>query len=242
MLVIDERGKSFLVETGSRLETDIGIFEIPPEPDPPTVLNSHLDHSALMVRPGIRDYIESMSRPTRILHFEDIGYIIARTGVRPGDTVIEAGTGSGATTLYFSAAVGAEGEVITYERRADIFEVANENIAGFGGLDNVSSRNRDIAEAGDEIANLVFLDLADPSSQIERMAGSILRGGFLVAYAPFIEEAKRCFSALSELRFMDREMCEISRCEYEIRHAGTRPRSTQTVHTGYIVMGRRGTL
>lgn len=238
LLIIDERGKKYLVERGSKLETDIGTFRIPTTVKPRTVLESHLGRRGLLLEPSIQDFVEKMSRPTRILHFEDIGYVIARAGLREGQTVIEAGTGSGCCTLYFSRAVGQSGRVISFEIREDIHRAAVKNIQNFG-CGSVDLINADLIEKREDVkADLFFLDLAKPSGFIELALKSLNPGGLIAAYAPFIEEGARCLKKFQDLGCMETQMTEISRRDFETGSNGTRPKTTQTVHTGYLIFGR----
>ncbi len=239
-LLIDHRGKKYLTQGDRGLETDLGIYQIPRDPETPLSIESHLGHPAVLVEPSLRDYVERMDRPTRTLHFEDIGYIITRTGLRQGQTAVEAGTGSGCSTLFLSRAVGPSGRVISFERRPSIHRTAADNIEGFG-CRNVELVNSDLAEMDRALTGHLFLlDLARPSKYVESAFRCLVPGGFLVAYAPFIEEARDCLVALTETGAMEPEMCELVKREYETRKGGTRPRTTQTVHTGYMVLGRRG--
>jgi tRNA A58 N-methylase Trm61 len=86
--------------------------------------------------------------------------------------------------------------------------------------------------------NLVFLDLASPSDYLELASRSLDPGGLIAAHVAFLEEASRCLVKLKELDLEDASMTEIIRRDYEVKRSGTRPRPTQTVHTGYIVLGR----
>lgn len=237
ILLVDDSGKSYLVTPGQRLETNLGVFEIPISWRPGQVLRSHLSRRGVLLMPGIRDYVERMRRPTRIPHFEDIGYILAHAGLGEDQIVVEAGTGSGCTAIYFSVAVGS-GRVITFERRLDVYEVARENVAGFG-CENVEILQKDLAEKPPDLkANLFFLDLASPSSFVELAYASLEPGGTVAIYAPFMEEGVACLRILKSLGAQRSGLTEIVRREYENVSAGTRPRTTQTVHTGYLVLGR----
>jgi len=237
-MVIDERGKKYLVDVPSILETDLGIFEIGDAAKPGDVLTSHLGRRALLLNPTLRDYVERMPRVTRIPHFEDIGYVLAFSGLKGGQTVLDAGTGSGCCALYFSQAVGPSGKVISFESRKDAYQVSLRNIRGFG-CQNVQLINSDFAQKGDEVkGDLIFLDLGSPSSFLELALSSLNPGGMIAVYVPFLEEGARCLREMKRLGFGDTRMTEIQRRDYENLPAGTRPRTTQTVHTGYLIFGR----
>ncbi len=239
LLLIDERGKKHLVDRGIAYQTEGGMWKISSTAKAGDVIQSHLGHKAVLMEPNVRDYVEKMTRATRILHFEDIGYVLAFAGLREGQMVVEAGTGCGACALYFSQAVGKSGRVVSFERREDAYRVASENILGFG-CDNIQLVNADLKEKPkDLLADLFFLDLASPSEYLELAFRSLNPGGLISAYAPFVEEGTRCIRKLKSLGCIETCMTEISRRDYETLDSGTRPRTTQTVHTGYLVFGRR---
>jgi len=237
-VLVDDRGKKHLVEAGAKVATDRGIYKVPEEVRGGIRIESHSGNPGVVVSPSVTAYVGKMERPTRIPHFEDIGYILAQAGLREGQTVIEAGTGSGACALFFSQAVGEAGRVISFERRDDILQVARRNIAGFG-CDNIELVHADLMSKPDDLrGNLVFLDLASPSEYLELASQSADRGGLIAAHVAFIEEASRCLVKLKDLDLEEATMTEIVRRDYEVKRSGTRPRPTQTVHTGYIVFAR----
>jgi len=238
LVIVDERGRKHLAVPGDRLETDLGIFNLPRRYASGELLRSHLGHEAFALEPNVRDYVEKMARPTSVPYFEDIGFVLALAGLRSGQTVVEAGTGSGACALYFSQAVGPAGKVYSFEIRADIHGIALANLKGFG-CRNVELINDDVRNIAEDIkADLFFLDLASPSKYIQSAYSSMKPGGMICAFVPFLEEGARCVRKLKALKCFDVRMVEVSHRDYEVSSHGTRPRTTQTVHTGYIALGR----
>jgi tRNA (adenine57-N1/adenine58-N1)-methyltransferase len=55
------------------------------------------------------------NRQTEILYTADIGMIILRLGLKPGSTVIESGTGTGALSTAIGQAIMPNGRLRTYE-------------------------------------------------------------------------------------------------------------------------------
>ncbi len=237
-MLLEDRGKRHLVLPGEKLGTDRGIFTIPEEIEDGMTVSSHLGHRATLLVPDIRSYVEAMRRPTRILHAEDMGYILAIAGMREGQTVIEAGTGSGSSAIYFSQAVGSRGKVISFETREDIHEIAEDNLKGFG-CTNVELVRGDVRDMpGDLTSELFFLDLARPSEYLELARSSTKPGGLVVVYAAFLEDGSGCYRDLADLGFLEVRLTEIHRREFQVVAGGTRPRTSQTVHTGYILSAR----
>ncbi len=239
LLLIDQRGKKYLVEGGQTLHTDLGIYHIPTDKVLPTTVSSHMGKPGLLLRPSVRDYVECMERRTSIPAEKDIGLVIAHTGTAAGSRVLDAGTGSGASALYFSAIVGDKGVVYSYEVRDDLFVIARSNIEGFG-CTNVRLFNADVREAPAEFsADLVFLDLQSPSDYLQHVTGLLRPGGFVAAFCPFVEDASRSLQALKELGMMELKVLSVTANKIQVLPQGTRPKTTQNVHTGYMVFGRK---
>lgn len=97
-------------------------------------LKSHKGHTFYLVEPTMFDILKRMKRTVTTLLPKDIGFIIARAGIREGETVVEAGTGSGALTMYLSNAVGKTGKVITYDIRPEFAKVARKNLLRVGAI------------------------------------------------------------------------------------------------------------
>ena len=77
-------------------------------------VRTHIGHLFLILEPSTADLIRDIKRTTQIIFPKDIGYILMKLSIRPGITVIEAGTGSGGLTLALARAVGPAGRVISY--------------------------------------------------------------------------------------------------------------------------------
>ncbi len=63
---------------------------------------------------------------------KDIGFILTSMSVGPDQTILEAGTGSGSMTVALAYAVGANGRVITYEKREEFQNLARKNVERLG--------------------------------------------------------------------------------------------------------------
>ena len=239
LLLIDQRGKKYLVKGGQTLQTDLGVFKIPPATEIPAFVESHMGKGGVVLEPSVRDYVECMDRRTSIPGEKDIGLVLAHTGIRTGDKVLEAGTGSGASAIYFSEAVGPDGVVYSYELREDIYSVAKSNIEGFG-CSNVRLFNADLTDAPEDLlVDLVFLDLLSPSQYLEHVVNLLRPGGFFAAFCPFVEDAAQCFRVLRRLGMGELEVVSPTAIRIQVLPHGTRPRTTQNVHTGYLVFGRK---
>ena len=76
------------------------------------------------LRPLLADFTLSMSRGAAVVYPKDAAQIVALADIFPGARVLEAGAGSGALSCWLLRAVGREGQLVSYERRADFAEIA----------------------------------------------------------------------------------------------------------------------
>src|SRR4249919_3989760 len=94
----------------------------------------------LVLRPLLVDYVMSMPRGAQVIYPKDAAQIVHEGDIFPGARVLEAGAGSGALTCSLLRAVGPEGTVTSYERRADFAEIAGRNVSAFFGGDHPAWR------------------------------------------------------------------------------------------------------
>lgn len=240
-MILDERGKKYVLKEGKEFQSDLGIVsqeqienaEIGDE------LKSHLGHVFKIIKPTVNDFIEIMDRRCSILIQKDIGTVLARTGLGSGDRVVDSGTGAAAIALNFGNVVGETGRVYTYEIREDFAEVACKNIENFG-ITNIEVKNKDIKEGIDETdIDLVFLDLPKPFEIFEDVYETLKVGGWLAVYAPYIDQAEIAYRVAKKLGFYDIEIIETLERGLEVRPQGVRPKTRMVGHSGYLVFARK---
>ena len=248
LLVTDDR--EYLREPGDRLETDLGVLDVPEDVEPGETLETHL---------GTEFRVRELRGPDLFHHFErtgapmmprDIGLIAGHTGVAAGDRVLDAGTGTGVLAAYLARA-GAS--VVTYEQDAEFADVARENMA-LAGVDGAESedgaaaaagpgsatvRTGDVLDALDDLSgfDLVTLDTEDAPSVVEHAADLLVSGGFLAVYSPFVEDSRAVVESAREAGLAV-ETYETIQREMDFDERGTRPSTAGVGHTGYLVFGR----
>src|SRR5690606_6818596 len=101
-------------------------------PDGSVVTNSS-GHDYLALRPLLKDFALSMPRGAAIVYPKDSAQIVMQADIFPGAVVVEAGVGSGALSLALLRAIGADGRLVSFERREEFAEVAQANVETFFG-------------------------------------------------------------------------------------------------------------
>nr|XP_054758554.1 tRNA (adenine(58)-N(1))-methyltransferase, mitochondrial-like [Lytechinus pictus] len=97
-------------QSGSVFVTDIGI-------------------ELLIRRPSLDEYVLYMKRHPTIAYPKDCCTMLMMIDAYPGDVVLEAGSGSGAMTLFLSRAVGHHGQVLSFDRERNHQVRAEKNLS-----------------------------------------------------------------------------------------------------------------
>ena len=85
---------------------------------------SHQGAPFFMLQPSLADLLVDLKRSTQIMYPKDIGFILTSMSIGPGQSVLEAGTGSGSMTVALAYVVGSQGRVFTYEKRPEFQNLA----------------------------------------------------------------------------------------------------------------------
>jgi tRNA (adenine57-N1/adenine58-N1)-methyltransferase len=242
MLVSHDQKRYFVrLESGKELQTHRGVMQHDDLINIPwgSEIQSHLGINHYLVEPTLRDVLLHIKRRSQIIFPKDIGYILLRLSVGPGQTILEAGTGSGALTTAFAWNVGPEGKVISYDRREDLQELARQNLQRVGLEGRVEFRLRDISEGFDEKdVEALFLDLPSPHMFLPQVRDTLTNGGRFGAILPTTNQVSRLLEALSHHDFDLIDVCEIYIRFYKPVADRLRPTDRMVAHTGYLIFAR----
>jgi tRNA (adenine57-N1/adenine58-N1)-methyltransferase catalytic subunit len=204
------------------------------------IIKTSMGSSLSVFKPRIMDMVQSFDRPTQILYPKDIAYAIYQLGLRPGDTVLEVGTGSGAMTVSIAQAVWPDGHVHTYEMRPEFAEAAKVNIAKTGLAEVITQHLKDPSEGFDEKnATAIVVDLGDPWRIASPASRSLMPGGMLAAFTPTTNQLERLVASLRENGFLVVESVELMIREIRGESGKVRPETRMIGHTAYITIARK---
>ena len=121
------------------------------------------DKKAKIVAPVQSDFQSNLKRGPQIISPKDIAWIVYKSGISSGETVIEAGSGSGALTLAIAQAVAPNGKVVTFENNYKHFKIAKRNVAMSPWSKIVDIKEEELNKYTEIIpAASVILDLPNP--------------------------------------------------------------------------------
>jgi len=236
-----ETGKTFHTNRGG-IEHDVLIGR-----DEGFTITSTSGGEYLVFRPLLSEFVVSMPRGAAVVYPKDAAQIIAMADIFPGARVVEAGVGSGALTCSLLRAVGPNGVVSSFERRAEFAEVAQKNVTQFFGGDHPAWQLTvgDLAEVLAEhhesgSIDRVVLDMLAPWECVESVANCLAPGGMLVAYVATTTQLGRITETLrAHGEFTEPTPWETLVREWHVEGLAIRPSHKMNGHTGFLVTSRR---
>jgi tRNA (adenine57-N1/adenine58-N1)-methyltransferase len=236
-----EPGKEFHTHRGIIAHDDvIGL------PDGSVVTNNvGVEHLAL--RPLLNDFVMSMPRGAAIIYPKDAAQILAQADIFPGATVVEAGVGSGALSLWLLRAIGPTGRLASFERREEFADVARGNVATFLGYDPEywSVTLGDLADAlpaamDDASVDRIVLDMLAPWECLDVVSAALKPGGVLLCYVATVTQLSRVAEAIrGSGLYTNPDSNETMVRGWHVEGLAVRPDHRMIGHTGFLITARR---
>lgn len=247
----DPRGKinTITLEVGGEFHTHRGVVthaSIIGQPDGSVVLNSS-GQAYLALRPLLVDFVMSMPRGAAIIYPKEAQVILGQADIFPGATVVEAGVGSGALSLWLLRAIGSEGTLHSFERREEFAEIAQANADTYFGY-RPQNWNVVVGDLADELvptvgtgkADRVILDMLAPWECVESVAEALIPGGVVLMYVATVTQLSRTVEALRDSGcFTHPESTETIVRGWHVEGLAVRPEHRMIGHTAFIVTARR---
>jgi len=201
---------------------------------------SHQGAPFFMLQPSLADLLVDLKRSTQIMYPKDIGFILTSMSIGPGQTVLEAGTGSGSMSVALAYAVGAQGCVVSYEKRPEFQNLARKNLERLGLGAQVEFKLGDIADGITETnVDACFLDVPNPWDYVQQVRGALKPGGFFCNLVPTFNQVERLLYVMRREHFAFVEVCELLLRYYKPEPTRLRPTDRMVAHTGFLTFARR---
>jgi tRNA (adenine57-N1/adenine58-N1)-methyltransferase catalytic subunit len=193
--------------------------------------------SFVAFEPTFIDEFYHLKRKAQVITSKDIGPIIAYTGINRDSVILDAGAGSGFLSCFLGMIA----------QRVDSFDVDESNIeiseknAKKLNLTNVKYEKRSIytPENFKENEYDVFtLDVPEPWNALQTAVKSLKIGGYLVIYAPNINQIHQTITSLPESLLHEKTIEMIER-EWSVKERVLRPVTKDFGHTAFLSFVRR---
>lgn len=243
VLVYRDRRRKWLIRPidTPKLHTHLGILDVSALVGRQygVVVATTMGDELIVLKPTIEDFIMKLARKTQVIYPKDLGVIMVKLGVRSGSRVIEAGTGSGATTALLAYLAQPEGMVYTYDINPEFQNIARKNIEKLGLAEQVTFKVKDARQGFDEEeADAGVLDVGDPWEVIPSMRRALNPSSPIAAITPTTNQAERLVARMKEEGFAAIETLEILMRNLEARVGMTRPSNHMIGHTAYLTFAR----
>ena len=246
--LVDRRGRTYLVDAspGRLFESHIGNYpmtELVGQDEGCWILTNR-GHRLMALRPTLADLTLRMPRLATVMYPKDLGALLVYADIFPGARVLEAGAGSGATTMTLLRAVGESGHVFTYDLRQDMIDQTLQNVSKyFDCWDNLEIREADVYEGiAEDDLDRVVLDLPEPWHVVPHASEKLVPGGLFFGFVPTVPQVEELVRALRLQRsFSSIETLEIMMRQWNVSGRSVRPSHRMVGHTGFIITARRST-
>ena len=243
------RMNTITLESGKLFQSHRGVLPhdaIIGLPDGSVVTNNAgVEHLAL--RPLLTDFVMSMPRGAAIVYPKDAAQILALADIFPGATVVEAGVGSGALSLWLLRAIGPEGRLLSFERREEFADVARDNAATFLG-DDPANWTLTVGDLQDALpaavepgtVDRVVLDMLAPWETLDAVTAALKPGGVVICYVATVTQLSRVAEAIrASGDYTHPQSNETMVRGWHVEGLAVRPDHRMIAHTGFLVTARR---
>lgn len=150
---------------------------------------------------------QAMDHRTQIVYPHDAALISLKLELKPGDTLVECGTGSGSATVSFARVLAPHGRIFTFDfhEQRGLKAVDDFKQLGIKHLVNVHA-GVDVLKQGfinvnDGIADAVFLDLPMPYEMGPEISRVLRPDGRVCLFSPCVEQVQKSCDMLRNMDF-----------------------------------------
>ncbi|MFH1102100.1 MAG: tRNA (adenine-N1)-methyltransferase [Methanobacteriota archaeon] len=243
VVLIDASYRKFIIDTTGKTDKVKGVGVFDPKTLVDTVYGDQItlgNKQFWVLAPSLQDKLQGLKRKAQIILPRDAAHIIMNCSIETGQTVFEAGIGSGSLTIALATTVAPTGKVISYDNREDFIEHAMMNLKTAGLDQYVTTKQRDVTQGIDEKQlDAVILDIPNPWDAVEHAWNALKVGGYFCSYSPLTTQVENTIQKLSQFSVIEVKTMENIQREMIVSAQGTRPSFDMLGHTGYLTFARK---
>jgi tRNA (adenine57-N1/adenine58-N1)-methyltransferase len=239
VLLINEKNSYLVEKSDKKIQTADGIVDLKKIKKINSVIKTHTGKNFFVVVPNLNDILKKrVKRMPQIIMTKDAALILAYTGVMPGSSVVDAGTGTGYLSIFLANYLK-PGKVVTYEKDRNFAKVAKENFKSSGLEKFIKLKQKNILKGIDEKnIDLITLDMQYAEKFVKHAYSALKHGGWLVVYSPYVEQVKDVVKEIKRKGFSEVKTVENIVRFWDVREH-TLPQRSGIMHTGFITFARK---
>lgn len=183
--------------------------------------------------PSFIDKYKRIKRQAQIITFKDAGIILATAGLGPESVVAEAGSGSGAMTVFLARHCK---HVHSYDIEKEHLALAKENAERYG-LKNITFKEHDISTGLPDECDALILDMPEPWHVMDKL-DKLAIGGYVITYTPSTVQLQKVRSAAEEAGLSHLRSVEVTERHWMVRGDAVRPTSQNVAFTAFLCFFR----
>ena len=243
VVLIDSAFRKFIVDTNSKTDKIKGVGVIDPSNFVGKLYGKQIqigNKQFWILPPSLQDKLQGLKRRAQIILPRDAAHIIINCSIESGNTVLEAGIGSGSLTIALASAVAPNGRVISYDKREDFVEHALKNLKTAKLDKYVTTRIKDVTDGIDEKElDAIILDMPNPWEVVTHVWNALKVGRYFCLYSPLISQVEKTVKEIRKCSFIEVKTVENIQREMVVSDHGTRPSFDMLGHTGYLTFARK---
>jgi tRNA (adenine57-N1/adenine58-N1)-methyltransferase len=239
VLLINEKNSYLVEKFDKKIQTADGIVDLKKIKKINSIVKTHIGKSFVVVAPNLNDILKKkVKRMPQIIMTKDAALILAYTGVMPGSSVVDAGTGTGYLSIFLANYLK-PGKVVTYEKDRNFAKVAKENFKSSDLEKFIKLKQKNILKGIDEKnIDLITLDMQYAEKVVKHAYSALKYGGWLVVYSPYVEQVKAVVKEIKRKGFSEVKTVENIVRFWDVREH-TLPQRSGIMHTGFITFARK---
>jgi tRNA (adenine57-N1/adenine58-N1)-methyltransferase len=243
LCLIDTTSKKYIITTQSPIQKIKGIGIL----DPTMLIGQPYGTQTTIgtkqfwvLKPSALDKAQAIKRKAQIILPRDAAHIIINCAIEPGQTILEAGIGSGSLTIILANIVGDHGKIISYDNRQEFINHAQKNLQQANLQNRVTTKNQDITKKiYEKNIDSIILDIPNPWDAIKHCWKALKIGGYICTYSPLISQVEQTIKTLKNYPFIEIFTHENIQRNLIVSPQGTRPSFKMLGHTGYLTFARK---